>query len=220
MEFKDRIKELRTNEKISAIELAKKLNKSESAIRMWETGKAKPDCDTLIKLSEYFDVSTNYLLGLSEHKNEKEIKMIEMGTENINSFIRSLDGYYKESFSELIKYIVPAFLLTQEDNSDSSKKHLAHYAEFVSCLSSFYCTRYGIFPPKHYKKEDKNSNGRLLTGFELIDAINCIVRDFLNISQEKAINDEFTEAYKRYQLFWENYIEKKEANSKSTPANK
>ena len=69
MEFRDRLKILRNENSISAIELAKQLNKSESAIRMWESGKTKPDADTLIELSKMLDCSVDYLLGLSEYKN-------------------------------------------------------------------------------------------------------------------------------------------------------
>lgn len=65
MEFKDRLRELRIEKKCSVRSLAESLEKSESAIRMWETGKAKPDADTLIKLSDFFEVSTDYMLGIS-----------------------------------------------------------------------------------------------------------------------------------------------------------
>jgi len=70
MEFKDRIKSLRAEEGLSALELAKKLGKSESAIRMWESGKAKPDADTLVELSRLFNCTTDYMLGLDDYKNK------------------------------------------------------------------------------------------------------------------------------------------------------
>jgi len=75
MEFRDRIKQLRNEKNMSAIALAKDLNKSESAIRMWETDRAKPDADTLIELSKYFECTTDYLLGLSEFRNEKSLEL-------------------------------------------------------------------------------------------------------------------------------------------------
>ena len=65
MTFKERIKELRIEANITQAELAAKLGKGESAIRTWETGRAKPDVDTLIKLSKIFDCSVDYLLGTS-----------------------------------------------------------------------------------------------------------------------------------------------------------
>jgi transcriptional regulator with XRE-family HTH domain len=71
MEFKDRLKTLRAKTKTSVTNLAVLLNKSESAIRMWESGKYKPDTDTLITLSKHFNCSTDYLLGLSDNENQE-----------------------------------------------------------------------------------------------------------------------------------------------------
>lgn len=72
MEFKNRIRDLRSAEGVSATKLASVLEKSESAVRMWEVGKSKPDADTLIKLARIFNCSTDYLLGLNDFRNLKE----------------------------------------------------------------------------------------------------------------------------------------------------
>ncbi|WP_198041850.1 helix-turn-helix domain-containing protein [Paenibacillus larvae] len=37
------------------------------AYRYYESGQRRPDTDTLIKLCNYFDVSADYLLGLSDN---------------------------------------------------------------------------------------------------------------------------------------------------------
>jgi len=68
MEFKDSMKILMSDSNISVAELAKKLGKTESAIRMWGLGKSKPDADTIIKLTKIFNCSADYLLGLSDVK--------------------------------------------------------------------------------------------------------------------------------------------------------
>lgn len=70
MEFKDRLKALRNDMGLSALELSKMLGKSESAIRMWESGKNKPDADTLIEMATELECSTDYLLGLDANKNK------------------------------------------------------------------------------------------------------------------------------------------------------
>ena len=72
VEFKDRLRLFRAEKELSAAEVAVVFKKSEGAVRMWETGRAKPDADTLIKLAEYFECSTDYLLGLSAYKNSAE----------------------------------------------------------------------------------------------------------------------------------------------------
>jgi len=78
MEFKDRLKQLRKEKSISVIKLKGMLNKQESTIRMWENGNSSPDNKTLIKLSEIFNVSTDYLLGLSDYKSEQNASIGEM----------------------------------------------------------------------------------------------------------------------------------------------
>jgi len=66
MEFKDRIKALRVSKPISAIDLAKALNISESAIRMYESGRAMPSAETMLRLADVFDVPVDYLLGRTD----------------------------------------------------------------------------------------------------------------------------------------------------------
>ena len=60
------IKELRIEMKITQTELAKKLNTTQDTISLWELGKSYPDIFSLIKLSQIFNVSTDYLLGLEK----------------------------------------------------------------------------------------------------------------------------------------------------------
>jgi len=79
MEFKDRLKQLRTEKGITATQLAFQIDKGESAVRMWEIGRSKPDADTLIRLSHFFNCSVDFLLGLAGHKTDiEQIKMLEL----------------------------------------------------------------------------------------------------------------------------------------------
>lgn len=72
MEFKDRIKSLREEKGLNLTQLAVEFDLKEAGVRSWENGRTKPGADTLIKLAEYFGCSTDYLLGVSAFKNEKE----------------------------------------------------------------------------------------------------------------------------------------------------
>lgn len=66
MEFKERLKELRTSKNLSQMQLANKLNISQSAIAKWELGKTEPTASAIILLSKFFNESTDYILGLEE----------------------------------------------------------------------------------------------------------------------------------------------------------
>jgi len=72
MEFKDSIKFLRKEKNVSFADIASIVGKSEAAVRAWEYGRAKPEADTVIALSQYFNCSSDFLLGLSEYKSESE----------------------------------------------------------------------------------------------------------------------------------------------------
>ncbi len=69
--FASRIKQLRTDRKLSLDGLANELGINKSRIGMWETNGTVPRDDTLILLSKYFDVSIDYLLGNDKNENKK-----------------------------------------------------------------------------------------------------------------------------------------------------
>ena len=57
------ISKLRYENGYSQVELAEKIGITKGAVGMYETDKRKPDYDTLIKLADLFNVSTDYLLS-------------------------------------------------------------------------------------------------------------------------------------------------------------
>lgn len=65
--FAERLKNLRTEAGISRSELAKELSVSARLVAYWENGQRESDFDTLIRLAEYFETSTDFLLGKSEY---------------------------------------------------------------------------------------------------------------------------------------------------------
>ena len=106
MKFKDRIKNLRFEKNMTQAQLASFAGKGEGAVRAWESGKAKPDVDTLIKLSEYFNCTTDYLLGLSEFKNsEYEEQMTEM-VNKVLAGIAELSTTDKNNIIQMISYML------------------------------------------------------------------------------------------------------------------
>ena len=64
MKFGERLKELRQSHNISQMELSKKTGLSQSAIAKWELNKTEPTASALIILSQFFEESVDYLLGL------------------------------------------------------------------------------------------------------------------------------------------------------------
>lgn len=67
--FGERLKQLRKEKKVSQKTLADALFISQQAIAKWESDKSSPNPETVRKIAEYFNVSTDYLLEVdSENK--------------------------------------------------------------------------------------------------------------------------------------------------------
>ncbi|MFD3158697.1 helix-turn-helix domain-containing protein (plasmid) [Haloimpatiens sp. FM7330] len=65
--FKDRFKKLRLEKKLTLKELGQKLGYSESTMSMYESGKRQPKkAEDFVKIANFFEVSTDYLLGKSD----------------------------------------------------------------------------------------------------------------------------------------------------------
>lgn len=62
----DRIRELRKEKDISQEELGKVAGVTTSAIGMYETNVRQPSYEVLKKICEYFDVSSDYLLEITD----------------------------------------------------------------------------------------------------------------------------------------------------------
>ena len=62
----EQIKKLRMNKGMSQVQLADKLNVTKQSVSNWENENIMPSVDMLIKIANFFNVSTDYLLGLSE----------------------------------------------------------------------------------------------------------------------------------------------------------
>lgn len=60
----ERIKQLREKQGYTQTELAKMLGVTRSCVNAWEMGISVPSTQSLVQLSQIFDISTDYLLGL------------------------------------------------------------------------------------------------------------------------------------------------------------
>lgn len=80
----DKIKTLREGKNISQKELAQAIGVSDVMISMYEQDKKNPSLPTVVKIAEYFNVSTDYLLG------SKHVSLDDDIPENIKAVARNL----------------------------------------------------------------------------------------------------------------------------------
>lgn len=179
LDYKDRIKELREERQLTYTALAHAFNKSEAAIRAWETGRTKPDADTLIKLSEYFNVSTDYLLGITDFRNQEEVKShvatsnsfadkipkTSTGTEFLNNMLQLI---------ELSENIAPYLKSIKGDTELIFRLFNSILVDIVEALKEAY----------NYTKQDKPHdfiNIGALSDRKRMDTIESVYRIYRNI---------------------------------------
>lgn len=62
-----RLKELRLEKNLTQQALAKQIGVSQKAIDFWERNINEPKMSYILKLADFFDVSTDYLLGRKDY---------------------------------------------------------------------------------------------------------------------------------------------------------
>ncbi|MBQ3124007.1 MAG: helix-turn-helix transcriptional regulator [Clostridia bacterium] len=76
----EQIKKLRTACGITQVQLAKSLGVTKQSVSNWENDNIQPSIDMLIRLAEFFQVSTDYMLGLDT---KETIDVTELTNEEI-----------------------------------------------------------------------------------------------------------------------------------------
>lgn len=94
MTFGERLYELRKNKNISQEEFAELLDVSRQSISKWENDKAYPEMTRLLFMSEFFDVSLDYLMRGTEYDKNKEDVTVSYKAKNMllvwHSFVSNL----------------------------------------------------------------------------------------------------------------------------------
>lgn len=101
--FNERLKEIRSERKISQAELAEMVCVSRNTISSIELGQSKPSFDTLIALADCFNVSIDYLVGRTK-SNENRITIKDY-YELVDELIAT-DTLSEQGTSSPPKYIV------------------------------------------------------------------------------------------------------------------
>jgi repressor LexA len=71
MKISERIKEIRKGKNLTQKQLGKATGFTQQAIAYWEKGIYQPTADAIIALAIFFEVSSDYLLGLEREDGSK-----------------------------------------------------------------------------------------------------------------------------------------------------
>lgn len=68
MMLNENIRKMRQTRNLSQVDLAKSLGVTKQSISNWENNNIQPSIDMLIRLAQFFSVSTDHMLGLNQRK--------------------------------------------------------------------------------------------------------------------------------------------------------
>ena len=88
--FGDVIKKLRTAHNLNQVQLAGKLNISKQTVSNWEKNNILPSIEMLVKISQFFMVSTDYLMELDQREYLEITGLTDEQTAHIKEIIRDI----------------------------------------------------------------------------------------------------------------------------------
>ena len=120
MEFKDRLKTLRKERRLTQVKLGEMLNYGYTAIANYESGRNQPSIPDLKKIASIFNVSMDYLLGVNDIRHPY---VIDDETAEFNEFRRYYALLNPESRDDLMEYM--RYLVYKESTS-APRKNLSY----------------------------------------------------------------------------------------------
>ena len=105
MNVADRIQNLRKIKGISQEQLAEAIGVSRQAVSKWESEQSTPDLDKIVLMSDFFDVTTDYLLKGIEPT--KEIEHMTVGDVIDNKILTDTNG---RRMKVILRYVLYVFI--------------------------------------------------------------------------------------------------------------
>ena len=92
MALNENIKQLRLARNLSQVDLAKALGVTKQSISNWENNNIQPSIDMLIRLAQFFSVSTDCILGLNHRKYIEISELTDRQLAHISAIIDDIRG--------------------------------------------------------------------------------------------------------------------------------
>ena len=89
--FGDRIKELRNNHTWTQQELGDRLGVSKQSVSNWENGNIMPSIDVLVRMSDLFQTSTDYILN---RENDLALDITDLDAEQ-KAMVQRMVRYFR-----------------------------------------------------------------------------------------------------------------------------
>lgn len=120
--FPEKLKKIRLANNLTQSQLAEILETTKQAVSSYEAGKIAPSLNSLIKLSEYFNISLDSLV----FDNEKQFKLINLNSNDITDIKIELLSFRNK---------IDSFLQTLSENNNLNVEYSSEY--FIDDFSEF-----------------------------------------------------------------------------------
>ncbi|MCI9128288.1 helix-turn-helix transcriptional regulator [Lachnospiraceae bacterium 56-18] len=90
--FGDMIKNLRQSRSLNQVQLAVSLNVSKQTVSNWENNNILPSIEMLVKISQFFSVSTDYLLELDSRSYIEVTGLTDVQLAHVRQIIDDIKG--------------------------------------------------------------------------------------------------------------------------------
>lgn len=102
--FKIRVEKLMNENNINQLGLAKELNITQSTLSRNINGIHRPKAEIIEGIADFFNVSTDYLLGLSNERN-LAVDATPIQDEALIALYNQTEGLSKEQMDQVISYV-------------------------------------------------------------------------------------------------------------------
>mgnify|MGYP002510073947 FL=1 len=90
--FGDMMKNLRQSRSLNQVQLAVSLNVSKQTVSNWENNNILPSIEMLVKISQFFSVSTDYLLELDSRSYIEVTGLTDVQLAHVRQIIDDIKG--------------------------------------------------------------------------------------------------------------------------------
>ena len=128
--FSERLKELRKKRGYTQAELAKYMNMRQGSYTKWETGMTEPRIESLIKLADILDTTTDFLLGKTNIDFGNDSKVYEEYKELLSQNKKEeIKERYDHSFEFFINAVAKQLNISVEEALDKIIQNIGNNLE-------------------------------------------------------------------------------------------
>lgn len=204
----DKINSLRKENKMSQENLAKKLGITRQSVSKWESGNTSPDIENILLLAKTFNISTDYLLGATDKKDNTVVepveKIVEIQKESILdkklSEILGKEALSDNNIDMTIEYIQES-LKEKKDREENPEEHTEKVIVEVEKESLVEQKFAEVFGKKAL--EEENIDDTISYIINMVKEVNTRVKEN-NTKNNSVIEEKFKEALGEEALLEEN----------------